>query len=77
MEKFFFVDQDDIFQSYVGYGTSLNDGVLTVKDMVIYLKHHGHSMDYHKVELFQKIVKQHTKDMEVLWKAIDDALIPF
>lgn len=77
MEKFYFVDQDNIFQAFKGVSTSITDGVLTVKDMVVYLNHHGQSMDYHKAELLLKIVQQHTKDMEVLWKAIDDVLIPF
>lgn len=77
MDKFYFVDQDDIFPSFEGESTSITDGVLTIKEMAVYLNHHGISMDYHKVELLLKIVQQHTKDMEVLWKAIDSALIPF
>lgn len=77
MEKFYFVDQDGIFQAYKNVSTSITDGVMTVREMVIYLKNHGQSMDYHKAELLLKLVKQHTKDMEILWKAIDDVLIPF
>ncbi len=77
MEKFFFVDQDDIFPSYEGESTSITDGVMTVKEMVMYLTHHGMSMDYHKVELLLKVVEQHNNDIRILWEAIDAALIPF